>query len=92
MTEEHYAITFDGTLFTELGGYNAKSLALAADVEQQQLETSRLRSVDVSNDQNQKRLNKLTNRLAWATWFAFGVGLSLFLWDVVRYFLEHFFC
>jgi hypothetical protein len=70
-----WTITFDGEVFKDAGGYNAKSLANAADAEQQRLEISRLKSVDVSTDLNQKTLNKLTCRLVRATWWAFGAAL-----------------
>jgi len=84
--ETVYGSTFDGRLFYLAGGYNAKSLADAADAEQQRLEINRLRSVDASNDQNQKTLNKLTNRLSWATWFAFGAAMALLIWSIYSYY------
>jgi len=83
---ESYSSTFDGRLFYESGGYNAKALADAADAEQQMLEIARLKSVDVSNDQNQRTLNKLTNRLSWATWFAFGAAVLLLGWQIYSYY------
>jgi len=79
-------IKFDGELFLSQGGYTAKSLADAADAEQQMLEIARLKSVDVSSDQNQKTLNKLTNRLSWATWFAFGAAFFLLGWQIYSYY------
>ena len=84
-TVGNYMITIDGYLFEENGGYHAKVLADAADAEEQRLEIARLRSVDVSNDRNQKTLNRLTNRLSWATWFAFGVALALLIWSIYSY-------
>jgi SOS-response transcriptional repressor LexA len=83
-----WTITFDGEVFKDAGGYNARFLAEAAEAEQQQLEIDRLKSVDASNDQNQKMLNKLTNRLTWGTWFAFGAALALLIWTIVQHFLE----
>lgn len=83
-----WSITFDGEVFKDAGGYNAKSLADAVDAEQQMLEINRLKSVDVSSDQNQKTLNKLTNRLVMATWFAFGAAIALLIWQIVQHFLD----
>jgi len=77
-----WIITFDGEIFKDTGGYHAKFLADAADAEQRRLEIDRLRSVNVSNDLNQKMLNKLTNRLSWATWFAFGAAMALLFWSI----------
>lgn len=81
-----YSSTFDGRLFYLNGGYDAKSFADAANAEEQRLEIARLRNVNVSNDQNQKTLNTLTNRLAWATWFAFGAAISLLCWQIFSYY------
>jgi hypothetical protein len=79
-------ITFDGELFLQQGGYQAKSLADASNVEEQMLEIARLKSVDVSSDQNQRTLNTLTNRLSWATWFAFGAAIALLCWQIFSYY------
>lgn len=81
-----YGSTFDGRLFYLNCGYNAKALAAAADKEQQKLEIDRLKFVDISSDQNQKTLNKLTNRLAWATWFAFVAAICLLGWQIYSYY------
>lgn len=78
----YYGSTFDGRLFYLSGGYKAKALADAAAAEQQRLEIERLKSFDVSSDQNQKRLNKLTSRLVWGTVAAAVVGLALLIWQI----------
>jgi hypothetical protein len=75
-------ITFDGELFLQMGGYNSKALADAADAEEQRLEIARLKYVDVSSDLNQKTLNTLTGRLVRATWFAFGAAIALLAWQI----------
>ncbi|HWD89054.1 MAG TPA: hypothetical protein VG367_13070 [Mucilaginibacter sp.] len=84
-----YVITFDGILFIDAGGYETKILAENAAAEKQQLEIDRLKSFDVSNDQNQKTLNKLTHRLSVATWFAGAAAALLLVWQIVQYFLDH---
>lgn len=78
-----YCISFEGFLFE---GYEAKALADATYAEEQRLEITRLKTVDISSDQNQKTLNKLTNRLSWATWFAFGAALLLLIWSIYSYY------
>ncbi len=81
-SDPSYASTFEGKLFHSAGGYVAKSLADVAYVEQQTLEIARLKSVDVSNDQNQTRLNKLTNRVFVATLIASVAALAVLCWQI----------
>ena len=84
--EPRYISTFEGRLFIKNGGYTAKSLADFDDAEQMRNEANRVIRVDELNGQNQTMLNTLTNRLAWATWFAFGSAILLLLWQIYSYY------
>ena len=66
-------LTFEGEMFKENGGYEAKFLALDAERKMNEAEIERLKRFDQQNLDNQTALNLLTSRLVWGTWIA-GIG------------------
>lgn len=74
--------TFDGRMFINNGGYTAKALKDANDALWKQSEIDRQRTLDTLLATNSTRLNGLTNRLVFGTWFAGAAALLLLLWQV----------
>jgi hypothetical protein len=63
----NYVSNFDGRLFIDQGGYEAKASEDANDALLKRLEINRQRILDASLEKNSKRLNDLTLYLAIAT-------------------------
>jgi len=86
----YFYSNFDGRMFVQNGGYEAKALKDANEASWKQSEIDRRRTLDDLLASNSTDLNVLTSRMAKATLFAGIAGLLLFLWQIVLwYFPTH---